>query len=186
MTFVVAVGLFIQLCALAMVIGTCGRRWIAHIGAVFVVVAFVYHGLTEVVQVLFPDTGYSLRVLVSSEDIDGWMIRVSGALLVFALTYSVASRYFRVRHPPRDTAELAQELQNALDWRLVLVLLVPAYLVTLGDPARRCRELLGRGAGSAVHRPCDHPYDHSLPAPRDATQNSSRSADPGGGRVADR
>lgn len=101
------------------------RRWLSHVGALFVIMAFIFHGLTEVAQLLFPGMN-PYRVNVAQEDIDSWILVVSVAILLFSIVYSL-----RLRQLSRRTVQPLSNRTPSLDWRLILALTLPGYVAIL-------------------------------------------------------
>ena len=129
MSLDLVIGLFLQLAAVALVLIRTRGRWLAYVGALFVVVAFVYYGVWEVVQLIFPGRNF-YRMLVSQEDVDAWVLIVSIALFLFAGVYCLSLR--NTRKPLYDPDQLAQWAKRHLpDWRLVLILAVPSFWVAI-------------------------------------------------------
>jgi hypothetical protein len=87
MTVSVITGLVIQSAALwIMHVGIRGR-WLGHVGAIFLAVAVSYHGLTEIMQWLFPASRNSYRKFISQDGLDDWMLLASTALLLYTIAY---------------------------------------------------------------------------------------------------
>lgn len=129
MSLNLVIGLLFQLAAVALVLLKTRGRWIAHVGALFVLVAFIYYGVWEVVQIVFPGRNF-YRTLVSQDDVDAWVCVVGFALLLFSIVYCLSLR--NSRKPSYEPVQLAQWAKRHLpDWRLVLILAVPGFWVTI-------------------------------------------------------
>jgi len=85
-----ALGLLLQATALLAVLRQTGRRFPAYCGAMFVAMAVVYHGTTEVVQLVLPDRSI-YRLHGAPTELDTWIITVSIALTVPGLLMNVMS-----------------------------------------------------------------------------------------------
>jgi len=53
MDWQIGAGLALQLAALVLVFRQVGRNWMRYIGAIFVVMAVLYHGVDEILVVLY-------------------------------------------------------------------------------------------------------------------------------------
>jgi len=123
-----ALGLFLQFCAVVVVFFRVGRRWLSHVGALFVFVSFVYHGLTEIIQMIFPDRNM-YRTLSKQQDIDSWIIVISVAILIFASIYSLTLRPLSQEKYNQNKITLL--LQKIPDWRLILIITLPGFWINL-------------------------------------------------------
>jgi hypothetical protein len=104
MTISIAIGLALQGMAVTIVHVTVRGRWLSHAGAIFLAMSVVFHGLTEVIQLILP--GYNnYRRLINQHDLDRWMILVSTAILIYAGTYAIVMRYLG-RGEPITPADL--------------------------------------------------------------------------------
>jgi hypothetical protein len=118
--------LLVQALAVAIVvIGPKGRARFDTLGVQFVIIAAVYHGLTEALQLAFPDDNFYRR-LVNDDDLTGWLWTVSGSLLAFACAYTASSRLRTKESKP--IAPVSVSLQRPWLW---LVLTVPFYLYSV-------------------------------------------------------
>ena len=123
------IGMFLQLVAVALVLLKTRSRWLSHAGALLVLVAFLYYGACEVIQIIFPGRNF-YRTLVAQEDVDIWMIIVGIGMFLFAGVYCLSLR--RINKPMYDPEGLAQLAKNHLpDWRLVLSLAVPGFWINI-------------------------------------------------------
>ena len=99
MTLSVIIGLAIQGTAVwIMHVGIRGR-WLSHVGAIFLAIAVGYHGLTEILQWVFPGSRNSYRKFVFQSQIDNWIVIASVALLLYTAAYVFVIRRAR----PMDT-----------------------------------------------------------------------------------
>lgn len=136
-TVSVVLGLTMQAVALVVMRWAVRGNWARHAGALLLVVAVAYHGVTEVVQAAFPGRN-PMRAAVSQAEIDNWGLLVSGALLIYALAYALTiGRKNRVAPPVTSV--------DGLSFRLILLLTVPllvlsmqgyAFVVGNGDPSQ--------------------------------------------------
>lgn len=129
MTVSVTLGLSLQVTALIIVRSAIRGQWLRHTGALLLLVATAYHGLTEVIQAIFPGRNRFYRDLVPQGAIDNWIILVSVALLLYAVAYAAA---LRRSGPPADTVAVSVSAFN-LKWLLVLA--VPLILLALQGAA---------------------------------------------------
>lgn len=67
--------------SLVIVRATLGKRMWSHVGALFIVVAVIYHGVGEVTNRIFPN-GLE-RQFVPRSSLDAWMYIVGPGILVF-------------------------------------------------------------------------------------------------------
>lgn len=91
MTVSIAAGLVLQLVALLVVRWAIRGQWLRHTGALFVCIAVVFHGVTEIVQALFPGRN-EYRTVVDRHVLDDWVLWVSAAILVYAVVYALMLR----------------------------------------------------------------------------------------------
>jgi len=122
-------GLFLQLAAVGLVLSRVRRRRLGYTGILFVLMSFIYHGLTEIAQVMFPGLNH-YRTMVSQEYIDRWMLIISSAILVFAVVY-----FLRLRPvSKREQVSPSPTRLGLVDWRrgiaIVLALQVFLFLIT--------------------------------------------------------
>jgi hypothetical protein len=121
-------GLFLQSIALVLVLFRVRRRRLAYTGILFVFVSVIYHGLTEIAQIMFPDMNF-YRTLVSQDKIDAWMLVISPAILIFAVTYSLRVRPVSDREMDQQSA-MSMGLVN-WHWGLLIVVGLQIGLVAL-------------------------------------------------------
>lgn len=130
MTVSVVLGLALQAAALFIVRTAIRGQWLRHTGALLLLIATAYHGLTEVIQAIFPGRNRFYRDLVPQDAIDNWIILVSVALLLYAVAYAAALR--RRCDPAADAAPVSISAFN-LKWLLLLT--VPLVLLALQGAA---------------------------------------------------
>ena len=120
------VPLLVQALAVAIVvIGPKGRARFDGLGVQFVVIAAVYHGLTEALQYVFPQANF-YRDFLYNDELDSWLWLVSGSLLAFALAYVASSRLST--RSVRLAASNAVSLGTPWFW---LVVSVPIYVYSI-------------------------------------------------------
>jgi hypothetical protein len=125
-------GLLLQVIALALTHVTIKGRWLQHTGALLLLMACVYHGFTELEQLAFPGRNPVRAAQLNQQQLDGWMVLVSLALLAFAVTYAIA---MRGRPAPRDEA-LKVAVLDGLQVKWLLLLSAPLiYLSAEGAGA---------------------------------------------------
>ncbi|RAO54517.1 hypothetical protein [Micromonospora saelicesensis] len=118
LTVSVAIGLAIQVTSVVMVHLAIRGDWMRRPGALMLLVAVLFHGVTEVMQSLWPDRNF-FRTYVGQEVIDDWVLLVSGAIAVYACTYALVVRQPRVR--PTSHAKPEAGLEGLrLPWLLLL------------------------------------------------------------------
>jgi hypothetical protein len=124
-----ALGLSLQALALAVVLIRVRGLRLSFTGVVFVMVAAVYHGAAEIVQVLFPGHN-AYRTMVSQAALDHFTLVAGAAILLFAVTYARILQQGPRCLPPRpeDLQRLAGRLP---DWRVVLPIAVAGLFVAI-------------------------------------------------------
>lgn len=121
----VLLGLSLQLLALALMHAAIRGRWLKNLGALLLLAAFLYQGVTEVVQWLVPNRN-PYRRLVTQEQIDAWVILVSCAMLAYTIAYVIAAR-----RSNRLDAEPCAEAVNGLRLWWLLPLTLPLIIATI-------------------------------------------------------
>ena len=91
MTWAIALGLAIQSVALMILFKRLGRRVLTHAGAMFIVLATVYHGLNEVLLWIVPGQDF-YRFLVLQRDVDSFVLWVSVAILLLTTDCIIAEK----------------------------------------------------------------------------------------------
>jgi hypothetical protein len=131
MSFTLLFGLGIQVLALVIVLRQTGSRWFSYTGVLFVMMACILHGMTEIVQVIFPGRNF-FRLLVAQEDVDFWVLIVSFGILIFSLCYILVLKRLR-RTGDIGAASWSVGKANVWvpDWRLAALFALPGYLVAV-------------------------------------------------------
>lgn len=121
-------GLLAQLVAILIMALTLRKRATSSIGFLFVVMALIFHGFTEVAQLLFP--GMNLyRNLTQGEDIDRWVLIAGFSIFLFVVGYVLGTRRSKFKI---EENQLYSKWNTGLpDWRFILALLAPLYLVSV-------------------------------------------------------
>jgi hypothetical protein len=123
-------GLTMQAVSLALILRRLHRERLSHYGFLFVLIACIYHGLTEIIQLLFPGYNY-YRTLVDQRAVYNWFLIVSAAILIISCFYSIAyqlltkSSLIRIKNTrPILRIEL-------LNWWFLLILSLPIYFAAI-------------------------------------------------------
>ncbi|ABD10900.1 hypothetical protein ThrDRAFT_04145 [Frankia casuarinae] len=124
MSATLALGLLLQGLALVVVVRGRGRHAVSSLGLMFVGAAIVYHGVTEVLQVLVPSYSDN-RLLTTESDVAAYTVLVGFSLLAFAFGY----RFATPRTPP-STGFRREEVLDFFDWRVLTPLALAAVAVT--------------------------------------------------------
>ncbi|MET8259026.1 hypothetical protein [Micromonospora sp. NPDC005205] len=126
LTVSVAIGLAIQATSVVVVHLAIRGDWMRRPGALMLLVAVLFHGVTEVMQSLWPGRNF-YRAYVDQDVIDDWVLLVSGAMAVYACTYALI-----VRQPPfRPTSHAKPEPGlDGLRLPWLLLLAVPLLVAT--------------------------------------------------------
>jgi hypothetical protein len=145
----IAIGLLMQLAALLFLVRRLGRTLFGHIGAVFVVVASVYHGLNEILLWLVPDRDIYRR-LVSPLYVDEFVLWISAAILLLTLAYVAV-----VRREVQSALVVpeARAMARVFDWRLMLAAAIPLLGIVLvgnGTVSSAGYQPLNVGAGLSL------------------------------------
>ncbi|CAJ60986.1 MULTISPECIES: hypothetical protein [Frankia] len=128
MSAALALGLLLQGLAVGLLVY---RRWQQakrSLGLLFVGIAVIYHGATEVLQAVAPVYSDN-RLLTTDSDVAVYAILVGVALLFFAGTYRVATR------EAPDRASFRAGVPDFYDWRFLVVFAVAAVAVTAAGRA---------------------------------------------------
>jgi hypothetical protein len=124
----IVLGLLIQAVAVLLIFVRLGRTWIRHIGAIFVVMAVIYHGVGEILIALFPGQD-PYRPLIDPQYVDDFVLLISVAILLFALAYVIAIGKRQDMPPTFDSAD-AQLTTRLFDWRLMAIITIPLLALT--------------------------------------------------------
>ena len=124
--------LCLEIASLVLLRLALGKRIWAHLGALFVIFAFVYHGLGEVAAHMYP--GAPSRYGIAPDSFDTWQYTIGPAILVFTCTYLLTLGRARliIASPSRATTVAVGRFFN---WRYLLILIAPMYLLTLNGKA---------------------------------------------------
>jgi hypothetical protein len=129
MSATLVIGLLFQLLALLILAAVVGRRWFSYVGALFIVMALIFHGLTEFVQSALPGQN-PYRLLVSQSQIDEWVLLVGVGILVLTIAYVLSLAGIGSRETVAETV-VANEISSPVDWRLAFGACLPLYLVAI-------------------------------------------------------
>lgn len=111
-------GVALQTIALGLVLRRLGRRFVSHLGALFLVAAFAFHGLTEILQVF---TGpQDARRFADQRYYDAWVFIVGAGMLGYALVYVL---FVRPADPPK--------VPEVPAWRPFIYVVAVPYLMTI-------------------------------------------------------
>lgn len=147
MTVSVLLGLTLQAVALGVMRWAVRGNWIRHAGALLLLVAVAYHGLTEILQAIFPGRNRA-RAAISQAELDDWMLLVSASLLVYSVAYAVFAASRRRPEPPAVTSI------EGLSFRWIALITAPllvlsmqgyAFVVGNGDPGQAANGYLLTG-----------------------------------------
>ncbi|GIH13379.1 hypothetical protein [Rugosimonospora africana] len=120
MTVPVMIGLLLQLVAATIIHFAIKGRWLDHLGALFAAMAILGHGLTELIQWIWPGRN-TFRALVSQAAIDNWVVLVSVAILLYAVTYAALILLRRRTTGEQPTPQPARYIARLrLPWLLLL------------------------------------------------------------------
>ncbi len=125
-------GLLLQGSALVLLFWRLRRDWVTHIGAVFIVLAVLYHGVNEIILGLF--SGYDpYRPLVEPKTYVGlFVLWISVAILLFTIAYLAALGRKPTPIPRGDTERQLAQSVRFFDWRIMIVAAIPLMAVSLG------------------------------------------------------
>lgn len=118
----------IQVIALGVMHFAVHGRWLHHFGALFLAMAFLYHGLTEVMQWIWPGRNDEYRSLIDQRLIDNWVLFVSVVMLIYAIGYAVARPKLAEVDHPTDPPEAYVE---GLSIKWLALLTIPLLYFTL-------------------------------------------------------
>jgi hypothetical protein len=122
-------GLLIQFLALLILFSKLGRTWFRHLGAIFILMAILYHGVGEILISIFPgDNPY--RPLFDTSFVGPFVLIVSTAILLFTIAYVFALGQ-RTKAPiPPDSPEAAIT-KRVFNYKLMALVTLPLLLLTL-------------------------------------------------------
>lgn len=128
MTATLWLGLLLQVTSVAILFVAFRRSTFRRIGPYFVLSAFVYHGLTEIVQRMSGSMS-TYRAYTSTAQIDSWTVAAGWAMLAFSAAYITAALILPRKTPNVQTAADVDRVVSVLDWRILAVLCVPLIAV---------------------------------------------------------
>ncbi|MFD2766141.1 hypothetical protein [Micromonospora eburnea] len=131
MTRSVLAGLVLQAVAVWFTHRAINGQWLTRVGGQMLLMAVLFHGVTEIVQWVWPGrNGY--RQLVSQDTLDDWTLTVSAAILLYALAYGAICFVWLPRaQPPPGAAGLRGSYIEGLRLRWLLLLAVLLVGVTV-------------------------------------------------------
>jgi hypothetical protein len=138
-------GLLIQVIALGLLFAKLGRTWHRHLGAIFILMAVLYHGLSEIFIAWFPNRD-PYRSLFDLRYLGQFVLLVSVAILVFTIAYVSAIGKRPARALPTDTPDAALT-KRIFDYRLMILITAPLLILTLGGQGYLSNGGLQGGAG---------------------------------------
>ncbi len=106
-----------------------GRRCLTSIGALFIFAAVIFHGVSELVNLINPGHN-SYRQIVTQEAIDRWLIWIGPVILIVTLTYVVLVGAAQ-RQPPAVGEPAVEQALRFFDWRYCLLVTAPLYFLAL-------------------------------------------------------
>jgi hypothetical protein len=130
MSQLVILGLLIQAVAVTLLIAVLRRTCFRHVGAIFVMMAVLYHGVGELFIAIFP-TDNPYRSVFDPKYLGQFVLLVSGAILVFTVVYLSALGGPSNVIYSRDTSAAALT-KRIFDYRILLLLTGPLLVLTLG------------------------------------------------------
>ncbi len=128
MTAALLFSLTLQLVSLGLLLIMLKGRFFHFSGSLFVLVAFVYHGLSELLNRLGP-SGTERAGLTLSE-LDRWQWFVGLAIFLFTLSYLLVLKVKETTKVTLASSEL-KNITTFLDWRILAIITLPMYLYEL-------------------------------------------------------
>jgi hypothetical protein len=125
MSITLLFGLLLELAALAIVLYVLGTRLLTYTGGLLVVMLCIYHGLTEVANMLFPGKTANL-MLVDQEAVDRWVVLAGTAILIFSLVYVWTLKRYRT-----NRVGTCAEARPQVKLLLLLAIAVPSLIIAL-------------------------------------------------------
>ena len=145
MSELVIFGLFIQACALVLLFARLRQGWFRYLGAIFILMAVFYHGVSEIFAALFPEVD-SYRSLFGPAYADQFILLVSTAILAFTVAYCCAIGRKRQVSPAADPHAVAVTA-SIFDYRVLLLVTGPLLVLTLGGQGYASNGGLNSGTG---------------------------------------
>jgi hypothetical protein len=130
MSELVVLGLLIQLVALVLLFNRLGGTWFRHLGAIFILIAVLYHGVSEIFISLFPSQD-TYRTLFEPKYVGQFVLLISVAILVFTIAYVWAIGARPGPFLPADTPGAALT-KRVFDYRIMFLITAPLLILTLG------------------------------------------------------
>jgi hypothetical protein len=145
MSPLIALGLLLQVMALALLWAKIGRSWPHYLGAIFILMAVIYHGVSEVLIAIFPNQN-SYRPLFNPQYLAQFVLLVSVAILIFSITYvcTVGPRPELLVPPDEVGASLTKRI---FDYRILLIVTGPLLLLTLNGQGYATNGAINPGGG---------------------------------------
>jgi hypothetical protein len=130
MSGLVILGLLIQLVALVLLFKRLGGTWYRHLGAIFILIAVLYHGISEIFISLLPSQD-TYRSLFEPKYVGQFVVLISVAILVFTIVYvwAIGPRPGPVSRADTPDAALTRQV---FDYRLMFLITAPLLILTLG------------------------------------------------------
>src|ERR1700704_1222204 len=138
-----------QATALAVLRLALGRSWLSRPISVFVFMAVLYHGVSELILAVPTIRANALRLdIVEQPYIDDAALIISVALLAAVCSYvSIARR----RRPPTELNEHGvRALATFLDWRVTAVIAAPLIIATVRGAGYNSRAKVEAGQTSSI------------------------------------
>ena len=133
MSATLSLGLTLQLCCVLLLFATWRWGMFKRVGTYFVLAAFTYHGITEVIQVV-SGTESRARGVTSTSSIDLWTVIAGGTLLLFTIAYIVtSSTQGRTDRSPYQSSKV-DHILSVFDWKLMTLLCLPLIVVASSAP----------------------------------------------------
>jgi len=132
MQLLIFLAVAIQIALLVAMVMRLRKRSLGSIGFLLLAATFVYHGLTEFAQVLFPDRN-PYRDMTTTAGVANFTLLMSVAMTLFTLTYLL-----RLRRPAHFSfRELLERLDRTylLKWPVLIGLGVPSFIFLLRSQA---------------------------------------------------
>lgn len=142
-------GLLIQFLALLILFARLGRSWFRHLGAIFIAMAILYHGVGEILIALFPGED-PYRSLFDISFVGQFVLIVSVAILLFTVVYVwVLGEKTKAPIPPDGPAGAITK--RVFNYRLMALVTFPLLLLTLsGNGYGSNGGIQGGGVGTTV------------------------------------
>ncbi|WP_431728587.1 hypothetical protein [Verrucosispora sp. TAA-831] len=128
MTVSVITGLLIQAAALAGVHWAIRGEWLRRPAALMLVAAVAFHGVTEVVQTIWPGRNFFRGYFADAAALDDWVLLVSGGIACYAISYVFVVMQPQRRRTPAHAAPGLGLAGVPLPW--LLALLLPLLVAT--------------------------------------------------------